>query len=126
MEQFAFRVPEETFASVDAYAEENDLSRSEAGRELLTNALENESSTDETERIRTEYEREIEELERELERTKRERRQIIEQRDENKELVRYAQDQRELSQRQQERQDAPVWTRAKWWVLGRSENETEP
>jgi vacuolar-type H+-ATPase subunit I/STV1 len=97
MDQLAFRAPEETLDAVEAYADENDLSRSEAGRELLTNALEKESSTDETERIRAEYEREIEELERELERTKRERRQIIEQRDENKELVRYAQNQREVS-----------------------------
>lgn len=118
MEQFAFRVPEETLDAVDAYADEKGLTRSEAGRELVAYALENESSTDENVRQRAEYERQIEELERELERAHRERRQIVEQRQENKELVRYAETQREAEQRRRKRRDAPVWRRAWHWVVG--------
>jgi hypothetical protein len=124
MEQFAFRVPDETLDSVEAYADENGISRSEAGRKLLALALENRSSTDENVRQRAEYERRIEELERELKRAQRERRQIVEQRQENKELARYAETQRETEQRRRERRDAPVWRRAKWWVFGRGGDAT--
>lgn len=60
----------------------------------------------------------VSELEREVERLNRERRQLLEQREEHGELVRYAEDQREQEQRTQQRREKPVWTRMRWWVLG--------
>ena len=60
----------------------------------------------------------VAELEREVERLNRERRQLLEQREEHGELVRYAEDQREQEQRTQQRREKPVWTRVRWWVLG--------
>ena len=61
---------------------------------------------------------EADDLERENERLHRERRQLLDQREERNELVRYAEDQREQEQRVQNRREKPVWTRVRWWVLG--------
>jgi Arc/MetJ-type ribon-helix-helix transcriptional regulator len=60
----------------------------------------------------------VAELEREVERLNRERRQLLEQRAEHDDLVRYAEDQRGQEQRAQQRREKPVWTRVRWWVLG--------
>jgi len=60
----------------------------------------------------------VRELEQEVERLNRERRQLLEQREEHGELVRYAEDQRDQEQRTQQRREKPVWTRVRWWVLG--------
>jgi len=65
-----------------------------------------------------EYEGQIDELGGEIERLNRERRQLLEQREENQELVRFAEEQRSLVSEQRDRQNAPVWRRAKWWVFG--------
>lgn len=61
---------------------------------------------------------EADELEQENERLHRERRQLLDQRKERDELVRYAEDQRDQDQRTQQRREKPVWTRVRWWVLG--------
>lgn len=37
MEHFALRVPEDTIDAIEEYADENDVSKSKAGRELLVN-----------------------------------------------------------------------------------------
>jgi len=60
----------------------------------------------------------VAELEREVERLNRERRQLLEQRAEHDELVRYAEDQQEQEQHVQNRREKAVWTRMRWWVLG--------
>jgi Arc/MetJ-type ribon-helix-helix transcriptional regulator len=61
-------------------------------------------------------------IEQENERLHRERRQLLEQREENQELVAYAEEQRSIERRRADREErrerAPVWRRAKWWVLG--------
>lgn len=72
-----------------------------------------------------EYEDRIADLERENERLHRERRQLLEQREEHQELVRHVEDERKDREHRRERSNAPVWRRAKWWVFGRAENETE-
>jgi Arc/MetJ-type ribon-helix-helix transcriptional regulator len=61
----------------------------------------------------------VDDLEAENERLRRERRQLLEQREEHNDLVRYADEQRARERRQREKEEQPVWTRAKWWVLGR-------
>jgi TolA-binding protein len=92
-------------------------------------------STDEPEMIRQEYERkltkletakneEIEELEQEIARLNRERRQLLEQREENNELVRYAQSEREAAERREKRRQANVVRRAWWYLAGTPEDET--
>ena len=45
--------------------------------------------------------------------------------DQYQELVAYSQEERELDHRRQERMDAPVWRRAKWWLLGR-DSDSQP
>jgi Arc/MetJ-type ribon-helix-helix transcriptional regulator len=63
----------------------------------------------------------VAELERENERLQRERRQLLDQRNEHTELVRYAEDQREQEQNARERRRKPAWTRAWWWLTGEPE-----
>ena len=63
----------------------------------------------------------VAELEQEVERLNRERRQLLEQREEHSELVRYAEGQREQEQNARERRTKPAWTRAWWWLTGEPE-----
>lgn len=100
MKTITMRFDENTVESLDAEADERELSHSEYLRKI-----------DAQERIR--------ELETENERLKRKKRQILDQREENSELVEYAQNERELQRQERERRDAPAWQRAKWWLLGR-------
>ena len=65
----------------------------------------------------------VNQLESELERCRRARRQMLEQREENKELVRYAESEREAAERREDRRSAPAWRRAKWWLLGTPDDE---
>lgn len=76
------------------------------------------SSKSEVMRYFIQRSQEADDLERENERLHRERRQLLDQREERNELVRYAEDQREEEQRARERREQPVWTRMRWWVLG--------
>lgn len=76
------------------------------------------SSKSEVMRYFIQRSQETADLRRENERLHRERRQLLDQREERTELVRYAEDQREQEQRARERREQPVWTRAKWWVIG--------
>ena len=102
MAQASARVSEDVDADIQAFADEHDLSRSEAIRELLQRGVE-------YDRVRNENDR----LQRNLQ-------QLISQREEHGELVEYVEEERALQQRNQERQDAPAWRRAKWWLFGRS------
>lgn len=65
-----------------------------------------------------ELEKEMEELQQENNRLHRERRLLLEQREEHTELVRHVQDEREDRKQKRQKENAPVWRRAKWWVLG--------
>lgn len=76
------------------------------------------SSKSEVMRYFIQRSREADELERENERLHRERRQLLDQREERNELVRYAEGQREQEQRARQRREQPIWTRMRWWVLG--------
>ena len=76
------------------------------------------SSKSEVMRYFIQRSQEADELERENERLHRERRQLLDQREERNELVRYAEDQREEEQRAREWREKPVWTRIRWWVFG--------
>ena len=65
--------------------------------------------------MEAEHARWIEELEREDDCLHRERRQLLAERDEKKELARWAEDRRTVARRHRSR---PVWRRAWTWVFG--------
>jgi TolA-binding protein len=60
----------------------------------------------------------VADLEQEVERLEREKRLILEQREEHSQLVRAVEQERTL---EQERAEAGLATRAKWWLFGRGE-----
>lgn len=61
----------------------------------------------------------VQELETENERLHRERRQLLEQREDHNDLVRWGETEREREQRRREKEEQPIWTRAAWYVFGR-------
>ena len=67
----------------------------------------------------------LDELERENQRLQTRVRKLIDAREEHTELVTYVEEERRLQQRREERRDAPVWTRAKWWLFGRSTDDAD-
>ena len=91
--------------------EEHDGNRSEAIRSLIDKGLQ--------------YDDRVAEFATENERLHRERRQLLEQREENQDLVRYVEEERAIQQRREARRDAPLWRRARWYVFGRSDDSAE-
>lgn len=109
MQRITVSLEPEQINRLDELQDEHDVdSRSAALRQLFT---EYESLQAEYEQLNTEYE----EIERELERARRERRQLLEQRDEHDELVKYAQDERTAEQRWRQ---ASLATRIRWRLMG--------
>jgi acetyl-CoA carboxylase alpha subunit len=84
----------------------------EQGRNYSELEEEVEAKMEEVERNR---DKEVADLQQEIDRLNRERRQLLEQREENKELARWAEDQRTAAHRHRSR---PVWRRAWTWVFG--------
>jgi TolA-binding protein len=62
----------------------------------------------------------VADLEQRVERLEREKRLILEQREEHSQLVRAVEQERTL---EQERAEAGLATRAKWWLFGRDGDE---
>lgn len=111
MQQITTKLPENVVESLDhVAAEQYGGNRSEAIRELVTNALNDDSD----ERQKELCER-IEDLERERDQLREQLAATNRRVDEHKELVRYAQSERSLSE---QRAQAGVFTRAKWWLIG--------
>ncbi|MFC4990591.1 CopG family ribbon-helix-helix protein [Saliphagus infecundisoli] len=108
MEQITVKVPGDTYESLEEYTEsEHDGNRSEAIRELLARGLE------------------YDDLENERDRLERQLAATNQRVDQHQELVEYVQEERDLQQHREERRDAPLWTRAKWYVFGRDHNNNE-
>lgn len=101
MEPVTTRIDDETNRYVEQQAGERGVSKAEVLRELIERG------------------RDYDRLKAERDRLRAEKRTLISQREEHTDLVEYVEQERELQQRREERKDAPVWTRAKWWVLGR-------
>lgn len=124
MEKISISLRDEQLQHVEQREEKKDETRSEAVRTLVEqgmNAAEHkEKLRGRMDELQQKKDEEIEQLQTEIDRLQRERRQILEQREENQELVRFAEEQRSLVSEQRDRQNAPVWRRAKWWVFGRS------
>lgn len=100
MERLTIRVPEEIMEELERIQDADNVSQSEAARQLL--------------RRGSEYER----IRNERDRFERQYRQLVDQREEHTELVEYVEEERELERQRGRRRSAPVWTRAKWWILG--------
>jgi len=115
MEQITLRVPADTLAALDDDADEHGVSRSEYIRDVLESRHEHTENTDE-------LRERVDELETELERVREEKRLILQEREEKKELARYAETERE---REQQRREAPAWRRAKWWLVGAPSEERD-
>ena len=127
MEKISISLRDEQLQHVAEREENKDETRSEAVRTLVDrgmNAAEHEEKLrGRMEELERKKDEEIEQLRTEIDRLQRERRQILEQREENQELVRFAEEQRSLVSEQRDRRNAPVWRRAKWWVLGRGQEQ---
>lgn len=107
MEQITLRVPENVLEEVEQEAEESNRSRSEYLRNVIR-------ARDEHAEEVEELQEKVDELQTELDRVRREKRQILEQREEKRELVRYVDDEIEW-------RAAPLTKRIKWWVTGKPE-----
>lgn len=101
MQPVTIRIPDDTYRTLKTESDERDASMSEVCRERIEKGID--------------YDR----LQAERDRLRSEKRTLISQREEHTDLVEYVEQERELQQQREERKDAPVWTRAKWWVLGR-------
>lgn len=119
MEAITLRLEADTIESIDDEADERDLSRSEYIRNTLRTRHETEQLRREHERIQAKHERRINELENERDRLQRKLTATNSRNDDVDELVEYVEEERELQRRREERRDAPLWTRAKWYVFGR-------
>ena len=119
MQRVSVKLPEEMVEQLDARADDDGVTRSDVIRNLLDDGLntaDDARNTADDDGLR----RRIEELERKAERLEREKRQILDQREENQELVKYVEQERTL---QEERLSASAVTRAKWWLFGRRDAE---
>lgn len=100
MDHFTIRIPDEQREKIEEYENENDLSRSEAGRELLSQGLEYERVTEENQRLRNKIEA------------------LVGRQDEHGELVEYVEEEQDLQQIQREKATAPLIQRVKWLIWG--------
>jgi metal-responsive CopG/Arc/MetJ family transcriptional regulator len=100
MQPVSSRLDADTLRMVDDTADANDESRAEAIRRLVERGLE------------------YDDLQRELERLENEKRTLIADREENQELVRFAESQRELAEYERERRKRGVFTRFRYWLTG--------
>ncbi len=65
----------------------------------------------------------LEEVERERDRLEEKLQVANSQADDVGELVEYVEHERAVRERERERRQAPIWERAKWWVLGEPDDD---
>ena len=140
MPNVSVRVDDERLEELDTLASDAGLSRAEYIRDALDVREDYYALHEEHDQLRDDYDQlqsnyqelreeheqlqaETDELRTNVERVQREKRQILDQRKECKELVKYVEHEKELQRRREERRDAPVWKRAKWWVVGRGDEQ---
>jgi len=111
MEQITLRLPSDVISECESEAEDADESRSEYLREVIKSRHDD---AEEVDNLREEVNR----LRTEVERLQNEKRQLIEQREEHEELVKWADRERTL---QEEKLRAGIGRRLKWWVWGKDE-----
>lgn len=57
-------------------------------------------------------------LQTQVDRLQREKQMILDQRSDHQQLIRHVEDEREERQRRQKKEEAPIWRRTKWWIMG--------
>lgn len=107
MKNVTVRLSEEQVESLDADADDLDVSRAEYIRDLIEKGRESE-----------EIRRELEETQNRVADLRRQLQAVNARQDDVGELVEYVERERELDHRREERRQAPAWRRAKWWLLG--------
>lgn len=100
MEPVTIRLPDDTHRTLADEAKENDMSMSAVAREYVRKGMEYDD-------LKTENER----LQRQLATTNA-------RQDDVDEVVEYVEREKQMQQRREERQSAPVWTRARRWIFG--------
>jgi metal-responsive CopG/Arc/MetJ family transcriptional regulator len=95
MEQITIRIQEEFLESIEGAADEHNESRSEHIRDLLKKGME------------------YEDVRRDRDRLERQLGQLVDRQEVRQELVEYVDEEKSY-------RSAPIWKRAKWWVVGRS------
>ena len=113
MDQITVRLPTDVIEELDREADERDEfdSRTDVIRTRCASGGEGDTETDE---LRSEVDR----LRTEVECLRRERRQLLDVREENTELVRFAEEHRLLVASERERRKKGVFTRFRYWITG--------
>ena len=124
MKRVSLRLPEQALEEVEQYESDHDVSRSQALRELVESALADERGQDVDERLQS-VRAELEEKENKITELRNQLQAVNSRERDVDELVEYVEEERQLQQRREERRDAPAWTRAKWWLFGRSRKESD-
>ena len=114
MKNVTVRLSDEKVETLDGEANDLDLSRAEYLRELIDKGRDSQ-----------EIETDLEETQREVERLQRQLQATNARQDDVGELVEYVEEERSIQERREERREAPAWTRAKWWLLGKPAGEVE-
>lgn len=103
--QVTARVSDDLNSRIEAFSDETDTTKAEAMRTLLRRGLD------------------FNEIKRENQRLKDQLAATNQRIDDTKELVEYVEEERELQRQRQQKENAPVWRRAKYWVFGFSEDD---
>ena len=114
MESVSTRLEDETARLIRETADERGVSVAEVLRERIEQGM----AYEDLERELEQTEARVEDLRRQLQQTNSRERDVDE-------IVTYVEEERRLQQRREERRDAPVWTRAKWWLFGRSTDDAD-
>ena len=114
MKNVTVRLTEEYVETLDEEADDSDLSRAEYLRELIERGREAEATQQELEATQAR----VKDLRRQLQQANSRERDV-------NEIVTYVEEERRLQQHREERRDAPMWTRAKWWLFGRSTDDAD-
>lgn len=103
MQPVTIRIPDDTYRVLAEEADKNDRSMSEVVRARVEKGM----NYDDLEARHDDVQRQL---------------AAVNSREEDvTELVEYVEQERELQRRRENRQDAPIWHRAKWWVFAKSE-----
>lgn len=118
MEQITVRIPEDTLEELQQEAEESAQSRSEHIRDFLNSRHDHDEHDCVPQEEFAALERDHDNVEQELERVRDEKRKILAQREENQQLRRYIEVEREHAEKTRQ---ANLPTRLKWLVFGDQE-----
>ena len=105
MQSISARVDDETYAELEELADERGSSTSAVVRDLIERGMD------------------YDELKARHDDLQRQLAAVNARQEDVGELVEYVEEERKLQRRSEERRNAPVWTRAKWWLVGR---DSEP